>query len=134
MDKLKPLLRNHFWILAGLVVPLILYGYYSANGSLKAATAEREKTLTEVKNGVSSGNEPNEDYIKKLEHINTFLEASVQDAIVDLWRKQQERMTWPQAVAARIPEEFLADFDQQVPFIYKGLYPQLIRRLQKRAQ
>lgn len=134
MDKLKPFIRNHFWILAGLVVPLVLYGYYSANGALKAATEEREKTLTEVKNGVSSGREPNEDYIRKLEHINTFLEASVQDATVDLWRKQQERMTWPQAVASRIPSEFMADFDQQVPFIYKGLYPELIRRLQKRAQ
>jgi len=134
MDKLKPILRNYFWILVGLVVPLVLYGYYSANGSLKAATAEREKALADIKNNVSSGHEPNEDYIKKLEHINTFLEASVQDAIVDLWRKQQERMTWPQAVAARIPDEFMGEFDQQVPFIYKGLYPELIRRLQLRAQ
>jgi len=134
MDKLKPIIRNHFWILAGLVVPLVLYGYYSANGALKAATEDRVKALDTAKNGVSSGHEPNNDYITKLEHINTFLDASVQDAIVDLWRKQQERMTWPQAVAAKIPDEFMGEFDQQVPFIYKGLYPELIRRLQRRAQ
>ena len=134
MDKLKPIIRNHFWILAGLVVPLVLYGYYSANGALKAATEEREKALDAAKNGVSSGHEPNNDYITKLDHINTFLDASVQDAIVDLWRKQQERMTWPQAVAAKIPDEFMGEFDQQVPFIYTGLYPELIRRLQRRAQ
>lgn len=134
MDKLQPLIRNRFWILIGLVIPLVLYGYYSANGSLKQATVERETALDGVKNGVSSGFEPNEDYIKKLSHINAFLDESVQDAIVDLWRKQQERMTWPRAVASRVPDDFMGEFDRQVPFIYKGLYPELIRRLQKRVQ
>lgn len=134
MDKLQPLIRNRFWILIGLVIPLVLYGYYSANGSLKQATIERENALDGVKNGVSTGFEPNEDYIRKLSHINTFLDESVQDAIVDLWKKQQERMTWPRAVASRVPEEFMGEFDRQVPFIYKGLYPELIRRLQKRVQ
>ncbi len=134
MDKLQPLIRNQFWILAGLVIPLVLYGYYSANSQLKAATKAREETLEKTKSGVSPGNVPNEDYIKKLKFINGSLETYVDDAIVELWKHQQARMTWPSLVASRIPADFLADFDQQVPFIYKGAYEDVYRRLMERVQ
>ncbi|SFJ46514.1 hypothetical protein [Planctomicrobium piriforme] len=134
MDKLQPLIRHHFWILAGIAVPLILYGYYSANGQLKAATAVRQDALQKTLSGVSPGNEPNTDYVKKLELINGFLAGSVDDAIVDLWRNQQARMTWPPLVAEKIPAQFMAEFDQQVPFIYKGAYEDAFRKLQERVQ
>lgn len=134
MDKLQPLIRQHFWILLGLVIPLILFGYYSANGGLSSATQARIETLDKTKADVSSGNEPNEDFSSKLDTINTFLEASVDDAILEMWNRQQKRMTWPAVVADRIPKEFLADFEQQVPFIYKGAYEDVFRRLMERVQ
>lgn len=134
MDKLQPLIRHRFWILAGLVVPLVMYGYYSANGQLKAATAAREEKLKSTLNGISSGIAPNEDYIKNLTVFNEFLEASVDDAIVQLWQNQQKRMTWPPLVANKVPKDFLGPFDQQVPLIYKGAYEEVFRKLQERVQ
>ncbi|HWL08149.1 MAG TPA: hypothetical protein VNQ76_07090, partial [Planctomicrobium sp.] len=134
MDKLQPLIRHHFWILSGLIIPLVLYGFYSANGQLRAATQARESRLDQVKSGVSSGREANDDYITKLKFINGSLEAYVDDAIVDLWKHQQARMTWPRLVADRIPADFLGEFNQQVPNIYKGTYDEAYRRLQERVQ
>ncbi|WP_437190749.1 hypothetical protein [Planctomicrobium sp. SH527] len=134
MDKLQPLIRQRFWILAGLVLPLVMYGYYSANSQLKAATAAREEKLKSTLNGVSSGIAPNEDYIKQLTVFNEFLEASVDDAIVQLWQQQQKRMTWPPLVANKVPKDFLGPFDQQVPLIYKGAYEEVFRKLQERVQ
>jgi len=134
MDKLQPLIRNHFWILAGLSLPIILYGYYSANSQLKAATAAQVEKLESTKRNVSSGNEANEKYIKKLKFINENLESYVDDSIIDLWKHQQARMTWPSLVAERVPKEFLGEFEQQVPFIYKGAFDEVYRRLMERVQ
>lgn len=134
MDKLQPILKYHFWILAGLILPLVIYGYYSANGQLKAATEARVTTLKGVKDKISQGKEPNKDYVAKLSHINDFFSESVDDVIVDLWRHQQKRMVWPATVAAKVPAEFMGQFDQDVPFIYQGIYKDVILKLQEHVQ
>ena len=33
MDKLQPVIKHRFWILAALVPPLCIFGYYKANGA-----------------------------------------------------------------------------------------------------
>lgn len=134
MDKLQPLIQNRFWILAGLVLPLAMYGYYSANGSLKAATATRVGELDKVKSGISSGREPNEDYAKKLAHINAYYEVAVNQAIVDLWNHQRKLMVWPPTVAANVPAQFQGEFDLNTRFTYKGLYQDLIEELRRRVE
>ena len=49
MDKLQPILKNHFWILLVPLLSMNLWGYFSANGALKAAIATREADLDKVK-------------------------------------------------------------------------------------
>ena len=104
MDKLQPIIQNRFWILAALVLPLSMYGYYSANGTLKEQTEARESALDKTKEGISQGFEPNEDYQKKLAYINEHYDVAVNQAIVELWDHQQERMTWPAVGRFRDPQ------------------------------
>lgn len=134
MDKLQPVIKHRFWILAGLIVPLAIYGYYSANSQLKAATESRESQLESVLSSVDSGNKPNEDYAEKLEAINERYETWVNETLVDLWKRQQERMTWPSQVQGKIPQEFMGDIPRDALVIYEGLYGLLIRDLEQRVQ
>ena len=134
MDKLQPIIRNRFWILAGLVLPMALYGYYAANGKLKAATSERVAALDKVKSGISSGNEPNEDYAKMLSVINDYYEKSIDEVIIDLWEHQKERMVWPAAVSEKVPDEFMGEFDLNTLITYKDQYHFIMKDLQSRAE
>jgi hypothetical protein len=134
MDKLQPIIQHRFWILAGLMLPLALYGYYSANASLKGATEVRETKLDEVKGGISQGFEPNDDYTTKLSKINDFLETSVDQEIVKLWNHQKQRMSWPSAVADGIPEEFMGEIGLETRIDYKNHYPFIVRNLRYRVQ
>ncbi|MCA8995639.1 MAG: hypothetical protein KDA80_01595 [Planctomycetaceae bacterium] len=134
MDKLQPIIQNRFWILAGLVLPLSMYGYYSANGALKEQTESRESELSTTKSGVSQGFEPNEDYQKKLAFINGHYEVAVNQAIVELWQHQQERMTWPAVVASGIPSEFMGEIPVDKRFPYINSYELLIEELRRRFE
>ena len=135
MDKLKPILTHHFWILAFLVLPIAMFGYYSANGALKSATEARETALKGVLNGVSPGNEPNEDFAAKLSEINDFYESSVEEEIIKLWDSQQTRMTWPPRVANALPELFMnGEFDIDTRFIYRDEYKYIMEKLVEYAE
>ncbi|MDB4733583.1 hypothetical protein OAF42_03980 [Planctomicrobium sp.] len=80
MDKLQPIIKNRFWILAGLVVPLAMYGFFSANSKLKAATTARETELKGVLSNIPGGtNDPNEEYaagLQKINDVNSFQESN----------------------------------------------------------
>lgn len=127
MEKLEPIIRNRFWILAFLVVPMAMYGFYSANGALKEKTDSRISELKGI--NVSNGFEPNEDYTKNLSSINDRYEQLVNQETVKLWNHQQERMVWPTIVANKVPEEFMGEFDLDTLFTYKGEYKNVMEDL-----
>lgn len=126
MDKLEPILKHHFWILLVPLLSMNLWGYFSANGALKAATSTRQTTLDGVKSKVPAGtNDPNEQYAAELGKQNEDLEKFVQEELQQLWARQQARMTWPQAVAADIPKGYRSDIaDNLVRFAYQNVYYQ----------
>ncbi|TWT57549.1 hypothetical protein KOR42_09100 [Thalassoglobus neptunius] len=135
MDKLQPLIRNRFWILGALTLPLAMYGFFSANGALKAATEQRVSTLKGLT--IPTGtNDPNEDYKEKLATINAEYEQNVESSIVEIWNKQKERMTWPSVVANDVPPIFMdpEGFDLDVTDTYKRHYSQLMLKLQERVE
>ena len=136
MDKLEPLLKNRFWI---LLVPLLcmnLWGYFSANGALKAATKSRVETLDKVKSGIPAGStDPNETYSAELQKRNDALEGFVNEELLDLWKKQQTRMVWPPRVTPNIPKVYLSEIkSNQVRFTYQQDYPEVMQRLHESVE
>ncbi|MEZ5940084.1 MAG: hypothetical protein R3C18_01750 [Planctomycetaceae bacterium] len=129
MDKLKPILNQKFWILAVLVLPMAMYGYFSANGAIKEETASREIALEKVKSSVPGGNDISADYSKKLADINDTLEAEIDAEVVKLWENQQPRMIWPALIAPRVPKTFLGDIDPEPRRRYKS--SEYVRVLEK---
>ncbi len=135
MDKLQPIIKNRFWILAGLLLPLAMYGFFSANSKLKAATESRETALDGVLSGIPGGtNDANEKYEQGLKKINEAYTKNVDQSIVGIWNKQQERMTWPNVVRNHLPKKFLGDFDYRGVVAYQAAYPQLMKDLQARVE
>ncbi|MCA9079936.1 MAG: hypothetical protein KDA58_05225 [Planctomycetaceae bacterium] len=130
MDKL---IRHHFWILAFLVFPMAIYGYYSANGAMKAETTARESALDGVKNGVPSGLDANEDYSKKLAVLNDEYDKQVNEQVVALWENQLPRMVWPAIVAEDVAKDtegkFLGPISIDTCYVYKTEYERALTKL-----
>jgi hypothetical protein len=124
MDKLEPILKHHFWILLVPLLSMNLWGYFSANSALSAATSARQTALDGVKGGIPTGqNDPNEQYATELKVQNDGLEKFVKEELQQLWLRQQARMTWPQAVAADVPKGYRSDVaDNLVRFAYQNVY------------
>ncbi|MBT5018030.1 MAG: hypothetical protein HON04_04745, partial [Planctomicrobium sp.] len=135
MDKLQPIIKNRFWILAGLVVPLAMYGFFSANSKLKAATTARETELKGVLSNIPGGtNDPNEEYAAGLQKINDVYSKTVEDSTLGIWQKQQERMTWPPVVETYLPRTFQGEFNYRGIVAYQEAYERLMRSLQSRVE
>ncbi len=136
MDKLEPLLKNRFWILLVPLLSMNLWGYFSANGALKAATKSRVETLDKVQSGIPAGStDPNEEYAAKLKERNDLLEKYVNEELLDLWKKQQTRMVWPPGVAPNIPKVYLSEVkSNQVRFTYQQNYPGVVQRLHESVE
>ncbi len=135
MDKLQPIIKNRFWILAGLLLPMAMYGFFSANSKLKAATETREDKLKSVLSAIPGGtNDPNEKYSNGLSKINKAYEANVDQSIKGIWKNQQERMTWPPVVNNYVPPKFSDEFNYRGVVAYQEVYERLMRDLQERVE
>lgn len=135
MDKLQPIIKNHFWILAGLLVPIGMYAFFSANSSLNAATEEREKKLEDVLRNIPGGaNDPNEKYAEGLSSINDAYKQAVEKSIIDIWYDQKEEMTWPAVVQRHVPEKFMGEFEYAGVVAYQAAYEQVMKDLQARVE
>lgn len=127
MDKLAPVIKYRFWILLGLALPLIIFGYMSASGAIKTATEERESALDSVLSGVPGGQLPNESYREGLSGINEDLELEVALAHYRILEKQQQGMDWPASLADYLPDTYRGEFPRAAGFIYVDAYEDLLR-------
>ncbi len=136
MDKLEPILKNHFWILLVPLLSMNLWGYFSANSALKEATKARESVLDTVKGGIAAGTtNPNADYAAELKKKNEVLEKYVNEELLDLWKRQQERMVWPPRVAPDIPKVYLSDIkNNKVRYTYQTDYAEVLRQLHESVE
>lgn len=136
MDKLQPLLKNHFWILLVPLFSMNLWGYFSANGALKEATQARSSALDTVKGDIPVGStSPNEVYATEMKKRNELLEKYVNEELLDLWTRQQARMVWPQRVAADIPKVYLAEIkNSKVRYTYQTDYPKVVQQLHESVE
>ncbi len=110
MDKLQPILKNHFWILLVPLFSMNLWGYFSANSQLRAATEARQKELDSVKSAIPAGaTDPNASYTEELKKTNDLLVSFVDKEMLDLWNRQKKRMIWPAVVADEIPKVYKSE-------------------------
>ena len=121
MDKLQPILKNQFWILLVPLFSMNLWGYFSANSQLRAATEARQKELDSIKAAVPAGvTDPNASYTEELKKTNDVLVTYVDKELLDLWNRQKKRMVWPPRVAEDIPKVYKSEIkNRQVRLAYQ---------------
>jgi hypothetical protein len=124
LDK-DTVIRQHFWFLLGLFVPLLAACYYLLATGVASAIDEKAKKLDESKKAVE-GLKPatikNQNWIAALEKKLLDLEKQKQAIWNDAWTAQASITTWPDSLKAEQFQRVLKD----APF-GKSLddYPQL---------
>lgn len=133
MDKLEPIIKHRFWILLGISLPLIIFGYMSANGKMKEATAKREEELNQTLGGIPKGEFANQTYADSLKAINEKFDLEVALAHQAIWEKQRKDMDWPADLvnAGYVPEEYLGDFKQDAGLVYREEYAKLLEEVRQ---
>jgi len=137
MDKI---VKNRFWILLALVPPLVVFGYYKANGAIKAATASRISALDSALSAVPDGKGPNPTWVKAadggIELYNEALAKAVNVEKVRVWTDQLPRMTWPAEMEPYIPRTpqgdmiYRGQFSSDAGYTYRSEYnPDLLEAL-----
>lgn len=97
MDKLKPILAQKFWILAGVCLILPLTGWWMATAGLAKEISERTNAIeTAFKNIPQPG--PNDNWTNRVKKFNEEEERKVKETGDYLWTNQLQYMTWPEKV------------------------------------
>jgi hypothetical protein len=134
MDKLQPVIKHRFWILAALVPPLCIFGYYKANGALKAATTDRITTLDGVIGGIPPGDQANPTWTEGAQKLNETYKSAVDVELVRVWEEQQARMKWPRSMQRYVPAVYRDPFPDEAGFIYRDEYADLIAELHRSVE
>lgn len=136
MDKV---IKHRFWILLALVPPLVIFGYYSANGAIQEAITKRTGELEGSFKGIPQGTGPNPKFVKEefngLDVYNKALRKLVDAEMTRVWTDQLPRMTWPDAMQTFVPKSprgtmlYRGEFPRQAAFTYKAGYTDQIEKL-----
>lgn len=127
MDKLKKFQPYQFWALLAVAVILPLVGWFMARSGFIAQAEAREKELASLVGSLSfSAEDPNQDWEKGLNELNSVQEKQVRIAWQQLYDAQKERMVWPKTVG-----QDPAKFELKEQNYYRNLYPPEIERLWK---
>ncbi len=98
MERLEPVLKQKFWILLGVAILMTFVGWWMATAAIAKTIAERTTAIDASFKSIPSGEIPNETWAKKLGAINTEQANSIQVTQLAIWKRQRDRMTWPEGV------------------------------------
>lgn len=98
MEKLQPLLKHKFWIVAGISLVLPFVGWWLNTGAVAENIQSRWETLSSL-NVPAGSNTPNDDYIKGLTAVNEVLAERQSELDARLYDEQKSLHTWPRDVA-----------------------------------
>lgn len=126
MDKLKPVLKQIFWILFGIALLIPVIGWFLGTGTMAEAIEQRISTLNGL-NPTPGATVPNDSWITQVAAIKEEREKRLETASDYLWSQQRQYMTWPrrmqpevegklfeEAIDVRGLEIYRRGFNQQV--------------------
>jgi hypothetical protein len=139
-DPMDKIVKHRFWILLALVPPLVVFGYYKANGAIIAAKDARIAALEAAFTAIPKGDGPNPTWVKAadggIEIYNEAIAKAVNVEKVRVWTDQLPRMTWPAEMEPYVPRTPQGDMIYRGPFVsdagytYKAEYnPDLLEAL-----
>lgn len=105
MDKLEPVLKQKYWIIAGLALLIPLVGWFKDSSEVKDTIEKRWQTLSSLSvPKVNAGQTPNQQFIDALANVNK-VQAERQSQVEKLlYATQQDRKTWPAVVRSRMTD------------------------------
>ncbi len=107
MEKLRPVLKQIFWICTGLVVLFAVSGWLLATGSLLEQIKKDKAKLLTAKNDAKSGEDaPNSVYTSEAKLINDKHQSEFERAELELHGRQIKYRTYPESIAAELPRSF----------------------------
>lgn len=104
MEKLQPVIRQIFWVLFGLGLILILWGWYAANSSLSADIEKEKARVQTTKTGAKKNvmGTPNSDWTEKAEDLNEKHKNAFDESAKKLWEQQLDARVYPELIRKQI--------------------------------
>mgnify|MGYP003382140919 FL=1 len=103
MDKLRPILKQKYWICFGLALIFVLYGWWAASAALATKIDERKKSVEgsfkEAENGKA---DPNALWVAAAEKENEKDLVAYKEASLQLWKRQQRVREWPEQISSKM--------------------------------
>ena len=96
MEKLKPVITHHFWILFLITLGLPPVAWWMTSGDLTVEIQAREEKLNGDFSGISNGsNIPNADWVQGVQQLIGVRKEQNRLALDRLWQAQMGLMNWP---------------------------------------
>jgi len=134
MDKLKPLIEHHFWIMFFVVLLLPVVGWWPTANGLRDETEKQISTIDSAFSAVPAGSQANQSWSKELNKIAEKAEEQNQEERVFLWERQWEMMTWPNSMLKKhLPEAYRDVINLTSRNVYKGVYDLQVEKVWKTA-
>jgi hypothetical protein len=125
MDKLKKFQPYTFWVLLAIAVILPMVGWFMARSGFISEAEAREKDLSSLTGSLSfSAEDPNQDWAKSVEELNSVQEKQVRIAWQQMYDLQKERMVWPKVVG-----QDPSKFELKEQNYYRNAYAAEIQRV-----
>jgi len=134
MEKIKPFITHHFWILFVLVLILPLIGWMPAVSNLSQQTEAKVQQIEQAFSQIPSGEHANASWGTALDAKAVRAEEQNQDARYGLWKRQKAMMTWPTTIKKDLqPKVYREEISPIARNIYKNNYDVEVRNVWKKV-